>query len=121
MALLVFDGIHMSITLYAEGTTGAQQADAQYVLEVLCEVYPGHPWPVRVDGGCVFIRHLGMGKNWGMNAKFSDISHDIAVFKRTIIMNAGAFLERAGLNRGRNTGVEIVHFEGIPEKDQVFH
>jgi hypothetical protein len=59
-----------------------------------------------------------MGKNWGMNAKFKDIKHDAAVFKKDIIMKAGEFLERAGLVRGRATGEPIVHVEGIPDKDQ---
>src|SRR5262245_12840519 len=111
----------MSITLYSEGGNGLGQADADYVIDILNEIYPGHPWAARVDGGCIFIRHLGLRGSWGMNAKFSDVAHDRAVFRRTIIMNAGEFLERAGLSRGRWNGDEMTHIEGIPEKDQVFN
>jgi hypothetical protein len=104
--------------LYSEGGTKQEEADSHHVLEILCSAYPGHPWATRVEGGVVFIKHLEFGTNWGMCKKFSDISHDAAVFKKEIIMAAGEFLERAGLVRGRATGDEIVRVEGVPEKDQ---
>lgn len=104
--------------LYSEGRTTAQEADAEKVLGILCDVYPGHPWAVRVDGGCIFIRHLELGNNWGMNVKYNKVNHDAAVFKKEIIMKAGEWLERAGLVRGRANGDEIIRVEGIPERDQ---
>ena len=104
--------------LHSEGGTKLQQSEADQVLGVLCDVYPGHPWAVRVEHGIVFIRHLELGSNWGMNTHWRDINHDAGVFKREIIMKAGEFLERAGLVRGRANGDEIVRVEGIPEKYQ---
>ena len=104
--------------LYSEGSDNLKQSEADHVLGVLCAAYPGHPWAVRVDGGIVFIRHLELGNNWGMNTKWRDINHDAGVFKREIIMKAGEFLERAGLVRGRANGDEIVSVEGIPDKYQ---
>lgn len=104
--------------LYSEGSDNLKQSEADQVLGVLVAAYPGHPWAVRVDGGIVFIRHLELGNNWGMNTKWRDINHDAGVFKREIIMKAGEFLERAGLVRGRANGDEIVSVEGIPDKYQ---
>lgn len=104
--------------LYSEGGTKQQQADAHTVLEILCDVYPGHPWATRVDGGIIFIRHLEMPGDWGMNLKVRKLYHDAAVFKKEVIMAAGEFLERAGLVRGRHDGSEIVRVEGIPETEQ---
>lgn len=104
--------------LYSEGGTKLQEADAHHVLEILCSVYPGHPWATRVDGGIVFIKHLELGTNWGMVKKFKDINHDSTRFKHEIIMAAGEFLERAGLLRGRSNGDEIIKVEGIPDKHQ---
>jgi hypothetical protein len=107
--------------LYSEGDTKAQEADAQTILEILCAVYPGHPWATRVSGGIVFIKHLELGNNWGMVKKFTDIKHDATRFKHDIIMAAGEFLERAGLARGRANGDEIHHVEGLPDKYQPLH
>lgn len=108
----------MGIPLFSEGSTPTLQADADYVLGVLCEIYPGHPWAVRVEGGVVFIKHLGLGNNWGMNKKFNDINHDATRFKKEIIMAAGEFLERAYLRRGRNLGYRIEKVDGLQEKYQ---
>ena len=107
--------------LYSEGDSKSEEADSHKVLEILCEVYPGHPWATRVSGGIVFIKHLELGSNWGMVRKYKDIKYDAKVFKREIIMAAGEFLERAGLVRGRNNGDEIQRVEGIPDKYQPLH
>lgn len=104
--------------IYSEGDSKLEEADADKVLQILCEVYPGHPWATLVRGGVVFIKHLELGSNWGMVRKYKDMTHDSAVFRREIIMAAGEFLERAGLVRGRANGDDIVRVEGIPEKDQ---
>lgn len=104
--------------LYSEGGTAHQKADADTVLGILCDAYPGHPWAARVDGGIIFIRHLEMPGQWGMTKHFGNLTHDAAVFKREIIMAAGEFLERAGLVRGRHDGSQIISVEGIPDKYQ---
>jgi len=104
--------------LYSEGSSEIEQADSDKVLEILCEVYPGHPWATRVAGGVVFIKHLELGNNWGMVKKFNDLKHDATRFKKEIIMAAGEFLERAGLARGRSNGDHIIRVEGLPEKYQ---
>ena len=108
----------MSLVLYSEGDSELERADSDKVLEILCEVYPGHPWATRVAGGVVFIKHLELGSNWGMVKHFDDIKHDATSFKREIIMAAGEFLERANLVRGRANGDSIIRVEGLPEKYQ---
>lgn len=110
--------------LFEEGDTRAQQDEAHQVLAVLCEVYPGHPWAVRVAGGIVFIRMLrddGKLSGYGMNVKWHKVNHDAAVLRREIIRMAGEWLERAGLIRGRANGDEIIRVEGVPEKHQPYY
>lgn len=104
--------------LYTEGATKAQESEAEGIIGVLCDAYPGHPWAVRVYDGGFFIRHLEFPGNWGMNCKYKDFGHDAAVFKRTIILMAGEWLERAGLKRGRANEDETKWVEGIPTKYQ---
>lgn len=90
------------------------------ILGVLCDVYPGHPWAVRVYDGGFFIQYLDrpFSQPYGMNCKYRDVAHDAAVMKREIIMKAGEWLERAGLVRGRYNGDEITYVEGVPDKYQ---
>lgn len=105
--------------IYSEGATQAQEDEAETILGVLSFAYPGHPWGVRVYDGGFFIRHLAFPSNWGMNCKFSELGHDWAVMKRTIILRAGEWLERANMARGRyDAEQEIVRVEGVPERDQ---
>jgi hypothetical protein len=104
--------------IFSEGDSKLEEADAEKVLSILCEVYPNYPWATLVRGGVVFIRHLGLGSNWGMVRKYKDITHDATTFKKEIIMAAGEFLERANLHRGRGNGDEIERVEGLPEKWQ---
>ena len=104
--------------VYSEGGTKAQEDEAEMILGVLSTIYPGHPWAVRVYDGGFFIRHLDFPSNWGMNCKYKNFSHDAAVLKRTIIMKAGEWLERANLKRGRSDESPIIRVEGVPEKDQ---
>lgn len=106
-------------TLYYEGSTQALEDDAKGVLSLLWATYPGHPWAVRCERGIIFIRHLGFGKNWGMNLRVTEADHDAAVMKRKIVMLAGEWLERAGMARGRaDADQDIERVEGVPEKDQ---
>ena len=105
--------------LYSEGATQAQENEAEAILFVLTDIYPGHPWAVRVYPGGFFIRHLAFPNNWGMNCKYRDFAHDAAVLKREIIMKAGEWLERANMRRGRyDADQEIERVEGVPEKYQ---
>ena len=105
--------------IYTEGATKAQEDEAEDIITVLSTAYPGHPWAVRVYDGGFFIRHLDFPANWGMNCKFKDVNHDWAVMKREIIMQAGEWLERANLKRGRyDADQEITHVEGVPQKYQ---
>lgn len=106
------------VMIYSEGDSKLEEADADKVLQILCEVYPGHPWATLVRGGVVFIRHLELGHNYGMVRKYKDMAHDSAVFRKEIIMAAGEFLERANLVRGRANGDEIIRVEGIPDRHQ---
>lgn len=105
--------------LWSEGTTKAQEDEAEDVLNVLTMAYPGYPWGVRVYDGGIFIRNLDFPANWGMNIKVKNIQHDAAVFKREIIMMAGEWLERANLRRGRNIHDDpIKKLEGAPDNHQ---
>jgi len=106
------------VILFSEGDSKNEEADSHKVLEILCEVYPGHPWATLVRGGIVQIKHLELGNNWGMVRHFSALKHDATSFKKEIVMAAGEFLERAGLARGRANGDEIVHVEGLPDRYQ---
>ena len=104
--------------LYSEGATKAQEDEAEMILGVLTTIYPGHPWAVRVYDGGFFIRHLEFPSNWGMNCKFEKFGYDAAVLKRTIIMKAGEWLERANLRRGKSDEVPIKMVEGVPAAHQ---
>lgn len=106
------------MNLFSEGANPAQMSEAEKVLAILCQAYPGHPWAVRVDEGIIFIRHLELGNGWGMNIKTREVDHDAAVLKRKVILYAGEWLERAGLKRGRENGDEIIRVEGLPDKYQ---
>lgn len=107
--------------LYSEGANKAQEDEAEGILVVLTDFYPGHPWGVRVYPGGFFIRNLDFPANYGMNVKYKNVAHDAAVMKREIIMMAGEWLERAGLKRGRDTNEdEIKHLEGAASKHQPY-
>lgn len=106
------------MVLYSEGATKAQEAEAEGIIAVLTEVYPGYAWAVRVYDGGFFIRNLDFPKNWGMNCKYKQNGYSWSAMKRDIVMKTGEWLERAHLRRGRNNGDEIEILEGIPDKDQ---
>jgi hypothetical protein len=102
---------------WKEGETQAQIDEAKWILEALDAAYPGHPWSVRVYDGGFFIRHMDLPSNWGMNCKGSYSS--ASLLKRDVIMQAGEFLERAGVPRTRwDDDNSIKRVEGIPEKWQ---
>ena len=100
----------------------AQEDEAHNILDLLTTCYPGHPWSVRVYDGGFFIRHLELPSKWGMNCKFKKVSMSASMMKREIIMMAGEYLERAGLDRGRNINEDPIDWvEGVPAKCQPLH
>lgn len=103
--------------VYSEGGTKFQEDEAETILGVLSEIYPSHPWGVRVFDGGFFIRHLDFPSNWGMIVKTKGI-YSASQLKRQIILKAGEWLERANLKRGRSNGDEIGRVEGVPDAYQ---
>ena len=107
------------VILYNEGATQPQQDEAGYILSALCDVYPGYPWAVRVYEGGFFIRHLGYPPGWGMNCKTPEFGYSASALKRTVVMRAGEWLERARLKRSRNLYEDEPGWvEGIPAHQQ---
>lgn len=105
--------------IYSEGSTKAQEDEANAILDALTTAYPLYPWGVRVYEGGFFIRHLEFPSNWGMNCKVKGRVYSASSLKREVIMMAGEWLERAGLSRGANVnGDEIGWVEGIPDHYQ---
>jgi hypothetical protein len=107
--------------LFKEGATQQQEDDAEAILQVLHEAYPGHPWGVRVMDGGFFIQYLlvPFNKPFGMFCKYKSFGYSASQMKREIILKAGEWLERAGLARkGLEDGAEIVSVEGVPLKYQ---
>lgn len=104
---------------YAEGMTDAQELEAKGILDLLDVCYPGHPWSVSVRPGCIFVRHLLFGTNYGMNLKTKETDHDAAVMRKKIVLLAGEWLERAGLKRGAMDPLQTpTRVEGVPERFQ---
>lgn len=90
---------------------------AKEALDILVTCYPGHAWFVDIKGGVLQVKNLSFSSQWGMVHKLGDIFQDAMVRKRSIVMAAGEFLERAELRRGRYREIPAVHVEGIPQKD----
>lgn len=105
-------------TLYQEGMTDAQEAEAHGILEVLSFAYPGHPWAVTVKENMFFIRHLDFPGNWGMKVTFSKVAYSSSAFKKKVIFMAGEWLERANLKRGRSDDTVATFVDGVPLKEQ---
>lgn len=102
---------------HKEGSTQAQEDEAQWIIEALDFAYPNHPWMVRVYDGGFFIRHMNLPSNWGMNCKGQYAS--ASLLKKDVIQRAGEFLERAGIPRTRwDDDNDIKRVEGVPEKWQ---
>ena len=107
-------------TLYQEGMTDAQEAEAHAILEVLTFAYPGHPWAVRVYDGGFFIRHLEFPANWGMNHRSGKQTYSASALKREIIRMAGEWLERASLKRGRWDETPVRRLDGLADRFQPY-
>jgi len=55
-----------------------------------------------------------------MNCKLPEFGYSASALKRSVILHAGEWLERAKLKRGRNVYEdEPGRVEGVPEKDQL--
>ena len=99
-----------------DGATATDEHTAGEVMRSICEAYPGHPWHVQVRDGILTIKHMRMSAKWGMNKRLSEI-FSISDLKRSAVMAAGEWLERANVYRGRDQGDQIVQVEGIEKKD----
>ena len=104
--------------LYSEGATKSQEDEANWILEALNVAYPGYPWVVRVTDGMFMISNLLFDPTWRMVCKHPQFGYSASAMKREVILNAGEWLERANLKRGRNNEDEITHFDGVPDKYQ---
>lgn len=85
---------------------------------ILDEVYQGHYWAVKCEGGILHIKNLSFDNRWGIARRLGDMEFDAGVFRREVIRAAGEFLERAGLARQSWNGDAIKRMEGVPEKYQ---
>lgn len=85
---------------------------------ILEEVYPGHFWAVKCEGGILHIKNLSFHANWGIARKLGQMEFDAGVFRREVIRAAGEFLERCGLARRAWNGDAIKRMDGVPEKYQ---
>lgn len=92
------------------------------VARILIEAYPNHPWHIRIGRGVIVIKHMKISPRWGIVRHYDRITFDAKVFKHSIIMAAGEFLERANVYRGLlKEGEAFGRVEGIPEKDRILH
>jgi hypothetical protein len=87
-------------------------------IEILDEIYPGHYWAVKCEGGILHIKNLSFHPNWGIARTLGGIEFDAGVFRREVIRAAGEYLERAGLARRSWNGDAIKHMEGVPAQYQ---
>lgn len=99
-----------------EGGTPNEESEAKAILSLLWGTYPGYPWHVTMQGGVIFIKHMtdALTKPWGMSVLYNAVNYDAAVMKKEILRNAGEWLERCGLRRGKANDDEIVSVEGVP-------
>lgn len=89
---------------------------AREVLGYLVFKYPGYQWFVYIAGGVVQIKISNWSDKWGMVMHMSQIAHDAAVRRKSVIRSAGEFLERANMIRGRATGEQVKSIEGVPQR-----
>lgn len=90
--------------------------------EALNDHYPGYPWAVHADyfGGVMTIKNLraaGVYENYGY-VIHPHLYASASELKKRIILAGGEILERAGLARGRETGQQVQHIEGVRPQDQ---
>lgn len=89
---------------------------AKDVAETLYKHYPLHMWAVTVRGGIIFIKNMSISSSHGMTVFLDSYYSDPGNTK--IIRFAGELLERANLRRGKDTGDEVTHVEGLAENYQ---
>jgi hypothetical protein len=106
-----------------EADDDRDDAKAAEVARIICEAYPGHPWHVRIGRGAIVIKHMKISAKWGIARHYDRVTFDAKVFKHSIVMAAGEFLERAGVYRGHLKDGDTFSgaVEGVPQKDRVIH
>lgn len=92
---------------------------ASRILRTLVDAYPGHGWYVTIRGGIIQVKDMDVHPNWGMALHYTQVTHDAAELKKSVLRAAGEFLERANMARGRKTEDRVTGVEGIPDKDLV--
>jgi hypothetical protein len=83
----------------------------------LSTAYPGHDWFVLIRGGIVQVKLMDINPVWGMVIPYNKVKGDALARKKDVIRAGGEFLERANLKRGAKEYREVLHVEGIPDKD----
>lgn len=111
------------VHIFVEADDDRDDAKAAEVANILREAYPGHPWHVRIAQGVIVIKHLKISVKWGIARHYDRVTFDAGVFKHSIIVAAGEFLERANIYRGHVKDGESFDglVEGVPRKDRVIH
>lgn len=109
--------------IIVEADDDRDDTKAAEVASILCEAYPGHPWHVRIGRGMIVIKHMKISSKWGIARHYDRITFDAKVFKHSIVMAAGEFLERANVYRGRLQESEDFKgvVEGVPQQHRVIH
>jgi hypothetical protein len=69
----------------------------------------------------IAIKHMKISAKWGIARHYDRITFDATVFKKSIVMAAGEFLERANVYRGMKDGETFKHVDGVPQKDRMLH
>lgn len=83
-------------------------------IEILDDVYPGHYWAVKCEGGILHIKNLSFDSRWGIARRLGEMEYDAMIFRREVVRAAGEYLERAGLARQRWNGDAIKWLDGVP-------
>ena len=69
---------------------------AKIVGEKLNDHYPGYPWMVCWQGGCLVVKNLTLGSHYGFILKDT---HDYGELSRNAMLAGGELLERSGMPR----------------------
>ncbi len=91
---------------------------AKRAADVLAQHYPGHIWAVNVnsEGGVMVVKNYRMSFSYGMVIHLKTVYADPSL--KCVVRQAGEFLERARLKRGRFTGELPTHIEGLAPQHQ---
>lgn len=113
------EGYHVVV----EADDDRDDGKAAEIARILCDAYPGHPWHIRIGKGVIVIKHMKISAKWGIARHYDRVTFDAGVLKRSIVMAAGEFLERANVYRGHlKEGDDFKgEVDGVPRKDRVVH